>query len=272
MPAGSRPPSAERTAGRSRARRPGQVSLARALSKLGFASRAQAVELVRAGRVRVGGRVERNPARAVVPERALLTVDRDPVVRAPSLTIAFHKPRGCVTTRSDEQGRPTIYDHLQDLPTRLVPVGRLDLASSGLLLLTNDTRLADWLADPANRLPRVYVVSVRGRLPEDAEQRLCAGIEDRGERLAASQAVVRKRSGRESHLLVTLEEGRNREVRRLCAAIGHEVTRLKRVAYGGIALGDLRPGAWRTIAAQELRRAFPGAPLDRVPARRQPAG
>ncbi len=244
------------------------MTLERALSKLGFCSRSEARDLLRDGRVAVDGRVVRDPERSVVPERAAIAVDGRLVARAPALTVAFHKPRGCVTTRSDPEGRPTIYAHLADLPARLVPVGRLDLATSGLLLLTNDTRLADWLTDPRQRVPRVYVVTVRGSLPESAAERLCAGIEDGGERLAARRIEVRKRSGRETHLVVTLEEGRNREVRRLFAAVGHEVTRLKRVAFGGVELGDLPPGAWRAVTEEELRRAFPAAPRPEAGRRR----
>ena len=233
------------------------VSLERALSKLGLASRADARRLIQAGRVAVDGVVADDPSTAVVPERVRVTVDG--VHRAPStaLTIAMHKPRGVVTTASDPEGRPTVYDLLEDLATRVVPVGRLDLATSGLLLLTTDTRLADWLTDPGSSVPKVYLVTARGRVREDEVARLRSGVMSRGERLAASDVVLRKASSKESHLVVTLTEGRNREVRRLFLAIGHEVTRLRRVQIGGLELGDLPPRAWRVVEPEELRQAFP---------------
>ena len=233
------------------------VSLERALSKLGVASRAEARRLIQAGRVAVAGVVAVNPLAAVVPERIHITVDG--VRRAPpaALTIALHKPRGVVTTASDPEGRPTVYDLLEDLVPRVVPVGRLDLATSGLLLLTTDTRFAGWLTDPRSNVAKVYLVTARGRVSEDDVSRLRSGVMSRGERLAA-ESVLRKASSKESHLVVTLTEGRNREVRRLLAAIGHEVTRLRRVQIGGLELGDLPPRAWRVVEPDELRQAFPG--------------
>ncbi len=233
------------------------VSLERALSKLGFASRAEARRLIQAGRVTVDGVVADNPLTAVVPERVHLTVDGVRPAPPAALTIALHKPRGVVTTASDPEGRPTVYDLLEGLGTRVVPVGRLDLATSGLLLLTTDTRLADWLTDPRSNVPRVYLVTARGRANEDDVAQLRAGVMSRGERLAASDVVLRKASSKESHLVVTLTEGRNREVRRLFLAIGHEVTRLRRVQIGGLELGDLPPRAWRVVGPEELRQAFP---------------
>jgi 23S rRNA pseudouridine2605 synthase len=136
-------------------------------------------------------------------------------------------------------------------------VGRLDAATSGLLLLTNDTQLAAWLTDPEHAVTRVYRVTVRGRVTHDEAQRLKEGIVDRGERLSASSVTVRKASGRETHLIVELTEGKNREIRRLCAAIGHEVTSLARIAFGGLTLGDLQPGRWREISREDVRRTFP---------------
>ena len=189
----------------------------------------------------------RDPLRRVVPERARITVDGTSRRPSAPLTIVLHKPRGYVTTRSDPEGRRTVYDLLADVPSRVVPAGRLDLATSGLLILTNDTQFANWLTDPGSRVPRIYLVTVGGRVTEEAATKLVAGVVIGGERLAASDASVRKASGRESHLVVTLLEGKNREVRRLLEAVGHRVTRLRRVQFGGLALGTLAPGAWREI-------------------------
>jgi 23S rRNA pseudouridine2605 synthase len=251
----------------------GVVSLERALSKLGLASRSEARALILAGRVTVDGRQALDPAARVTPERISVAIDDVRQVRSgASLTIALHKPRGYVTTRADPEGRKTVYDLLADLPERVVPVGRLDLATSGLLILTNDTQFANWLTDPANRIPRVYLVVVEGRVTPDTAARLergiavdlsrrsAAGAKGEGEILAAGAAEVRKASGKESHLVVTLTEGKNREIRRLFEAVGHPVTRLRRVQFGGLELGDLRLGTWRMLSATELRRAFPGFP------------
>lgn len=246
---------------------PGQVPLARAMSKLGLASRREAIGLILAGRVAVDGRTSTDPGLPIVPERARIAIDGVPAsrtaARSVTLTLALHKPRGVMTTMHDPGGRTTVFDLLGALTARVVAAGRLDYASSGLLVLTSSTRLAAWLTDPDNAIPRVYVVTVRGAVDDATAAALCAGIEDcgaRGETLAAHDITVRKRSKRETHLVVTLVEGRNREIRRLFAAAGHEVTRLKRVAFGGIQLGTLAPGAWREIGVDELRAAFPGCP------------
>lgn len=240
--------------------RPGHVPLERALSKLGLASRSEARELIRAGRVKVDGVVATDPLREVVPERIRVEIDGRPASRAEPLTVLLHKPRGVVTTRSDPEGRPTVYSCLEGLETHVIPVGRLDAATTGLLLLTNDTRFADWLTDPRNEVPRVYVVTVRGELSDETARQLEEGVEESGERLGARAVQVRKRSRRETHLIVELTEGRNREIRRMLAAVGHEVTRLKRVSFAGLELGNLEPGRWRVVPPEELARAFPGAP------------
>jgi 23S rRNA pseudouridine2605 synthase len=264
----------------------GEVPLERALSKLGLATRSTARSMVLEGRVAVDGRIVTEPLAPVVPERIRIAIDGQPAPRPAPLTVLLHKPRGVVTTRSDPEGRPTVYacltkagrpdpsaDALDGPPSppasvasaHLVPVGRLDAATSGLLLLTNDTRFADWVTDPAHAVPRTYLVTVRGELTAERARQLTAGIEDRGERLAASDASVRKSSGRETHLVLELTEGKNREVRRMLAALGHEVTALKRVAVGGLQLNDLPPGAWRVVSTAELREAFPKAPLRKGP-------
>ena len=250
-----------------RGRRPGEVSLERALSKLGIASRSQARALVLAGRVRIAGERVLDPGRPVVPEGLAIAIDGAPVGEPPRRTLLFYKPRGVVTTRADEQGRRTVYDCIGEEATGLGPVGRLDLASTGLLLFTNDTRLADWLTDPGHAVERVYLVTVRGAVTEETAAGLERGILCEGELLAAKSAIVRKRSNKESHLVLTLVEGKNREIRRLLEAAGHPVTRLKRVSYGGLDLGTLQPGEWREVSAAELAAAFPSAPVKGAAAR-----
>ena len=226
-----------------------RVPLNRALSKLGILSRAQATDAIRAGRVRVGGRIIDDPAHLVIPERVRIALDDAPRVRAAWRTILFHKPRGVVTTRRDPEGRDTVFEVIGDASTGLNAVGRLDRATSGLLLLTTDSQFANWITDPANGVARVYVVTVRGRVSDADIERLDAEI------------TLRKASGRESHLVVQLRRGKNREVRRLFEGIGREVTRLKRVTFGGLELGSLEPGQWRDVSRTELRAAFPEAPI-----------
>lgn len=225
------------------------VPLNRALSKLGILSRAQATGAIRAGRVRVDGHLVTDPATPVVPERVRITVDGERRSRVAWRTILFYKPRGVVTTRHDPEGRKTIYDVIGPAAQGLIAVGRLDLATTGLLILTSDTRLAHRITDPANAIPRVYVVTVRGRVTDDE-----AGALD------AASVIVRKVSARETHLVVELQRGRNREVRKLFESIGHEVTALKRVRFGGLELGKLTPGEWRTLTRTEVEAAF-AAPI-----------
>jgi 23S rRNA pseudouridine2605 synthase len=226
----------------------GHVALERAMSKLRLASRSEAQALIRAGAVTVNGRAVTDPLAGVVPERDVIAVHGKAQAAPAWRTIAFHKPRGTVTTRRDPQGRRTVFDVLGEAADGLVAVGRLDLATSGLLLLTSDTRLADYLTDPANAVVRRYVVTVRGEVSDAQRETLERGVGG----LAAARVEIRKRSRRETHLIVELTEGRNREIRRLFAAIGREVTRLLRVAYGPIELGTLPPGQWREITAETL--------------------
>jgi 23S rRNA pseudouridine2605 synthase len=242
---GAKPPGKKRARGRTR--------LDRALSKLRLASRSEARALIAGGRVTVGGRRVTNPASEVVPERDDIRVDGR---RAPSLrwrTILLNKPRGVVTTRSDPGGRRTVFDILGAEADSLVAVGRLDMATTGLLLLTTDTRLAAQLTDSASAVVRRYVVTVRGRLDAEAASRMEQGYGG----MQAKSVTIRKPSARETHLVVELTEGKNREIRRLCEAAGHEVTKLKRIAFGPLELGSLQPGEWREVAREEIAAALP---------------
>jgi 23S rRNA pseudouridine2605 synthase len=211
----------------------------------------------------VNGRVVIDPALLVVPGLTRIQISGVEVDRAPWLCIALNKPRSVVTSRTDPEGRQTVYDLISDLGARVVPVGRLDLASTGLLLMTNDTELANWLTDPGTGIARRYVVTVRGELSDTSAASLIKGVVDRGDTLTATSIEILKRSKRETHIIAELTEGKNREIRRMLKAAGHEVTRLKRIAFGAIELGDLAPGKWRNVSVDEIRAAFPAAPLQR---------
>lgn len=230
----------------------GQVHLERALSKLGIMSRSQTRRLAVEGRIAVDGKVIKDPAFLLVPEKARITVDGKPVTRSNACTIMLYKPRGIVTTRSDEKSRQTVYDLLPSHLRHLHPVGRLDMASDGLLLMTTDTRLSDLLTDPDNKIPRVYAVTVTGRITEDEIKSLSDGIKDKGELLKASKITLRKASNKESHLVIELAEGKNREIRRMFESLGSEVTTLKRISFGKLELGKLTPGQFREVEKNEI--------------------
>jgi 23S rRNA pseudouridine2605 synthase len=234
-----------------------RIRLDRALSKLGVASRSEARALIEAGRVSVGGHTVTDPSRLVNPERSAIAVGGARAARAPWRTIALNKTRGTITTRRDPEGRPTVFDTLGPIASGMIAVGRLDMASTGLLLLTTDTQLAARLTDPAAGIVRRYIVTARGNVTDEETRAMVAGIGG----LAAHSVRVLKRSNRETHLAIELTEGRNREIRRLLAATGHDVSRLLRVAFGGIELGGLKPGGWRDVSREEIARGFPGTPL-----------
>ena len=204
----------------------------------------------------MNGRVVRDPGKPV-EESARIELDAQATATRVWRTLLFHKPRGVITTRQDPEGRTTIYDVLGEAARGLVPVGRLDQATSGLLLLTSDTKLADRITDPRNAVSRVYVVSVRGNVTRELCDRLEQGVVEQGERMKADEVTLRKQSGRESHLVVTLT--RRKESRDPPALRGDRasVTRLKRVSFGALSLGDLAPGHWRELSEAEVRQAFP---------------
>jgi pseudouridine synthase len=235
--------------------RPGRrVQLHRALSKLGWGSRGQAWAWIRAGEVRVDGRVVTDPLTWVDLDRQHITRAGEEPPPASRLVLALHKPRGVVTTRSDERGRRTVYDLLSPGTAWVFPAGRLDADSEGLLILTNDAQLGVRLTDPAHHLPKTYQVTVNGDPTEEELRRLREGIElDDGPTRPAAVRVL-ERGGRRAVVEMVLTEGRNRQIRRMWAALGRRVNRLVRVAVGGLELGDLPPGACRELGEAEVGR------------------
>ena len=233
--------------------RPPGVSLNRALSKLGLCSRTQAEVLIAEGRVRVGGKVVRDAALRVDLNRDRIVVDGAPVVAERKVYVMLNKPRGLVTTRDDPEGRGTVYGCLEGLGLPFVSaVGRLDKASEGLLLMSNDTRWANGLLDPASHVAKTYHVQIAAAPDEAMLERFRQGAVVDGELLTASSIALLRSGGRTAWLEIVLDEGRNRQIRRLLGAFDIEVLRLIRVAIGGLQLGDLAKGKARHLTAEEL--------------------
>lgn len=230
---------------------PKRHGLARALSKKGYCSRSQAAALVRAGRVRLNGQIVRDPERPVRLQGDRLEIDGAAVPERPKIYLVMNKPRGLVTTASDEQGRSTVYDLLPpDLPW-VGPVGRLDKASEGLLLLTNDSEWAATIADPARHLDKKYHVQVDCLADETLLTRIIRGVSVGEDHLRAKAARVLRQGAKNCWLEITLDEGKNRHIRRLLGALGVQVLRLVRVSVGSLELGDLKKGAVRPLASRE---------------------
>jgi 23S rRNA pseudouridine2605 synthase len=234
---------------------PGQrVQLHRALSKLGWGSRKQAWAWIRAGEVHVDGRVVTDPLAWIDLGRQRLRRAGHEAGAAPVLALALNKPRGVVTSRRDEHGRRTVYDLLPpDLPW-VFPAGRLDADSEGLLILTNDSALAVRLTEPEHHVPKTYHVTVAGRPSEEVLRRLREGVELADSKTRPAKVRLLRAGEKTSELEIVLTEGRNRQVRRMTAAVGHKTRRLVRVAIGGYGLADLAVGAHRRLEKADARR------------------
>ena len=230
-----------------------RISLARALSKLGYTSRSQARPLITAGRVSVNGRTVTDPEARIDIERDRIAVDGQAVEAASYVYIMLNKPVGYVTTRSDERDRRTVFELLDgtSLPY-LTPVGRLDLESAGLLLFTNDTRWADRITSPEGHVDKVYHVRIDRVADMNLIDALKQGVTDRGEQLSAKSASILEVSDTDSRLEIVLDEGKNRHIRRLLAALGANVVELVRIAVGPLKLGKLKAGEYRLLTASEV--------------------
>jgi 23S rRNA pseudouridine2605 synthase len=231
-----------------------RVGLARALSKLGYCSRSQAAELIRAGRVKLNNVTRHDPETPVHVGRDRIEVDRRSVSAEAKVYLMMNKPRGVVTTASDEKGRDTVYSVLGAGLPWVAPVGRLDKASEGLLLLTNDSEWAARISDPKTHLEKAYHVQV----DVVADERLLVGMKKgirtaNGDVLRAKQASLLRSGEHNSWLEIVLDEGKNRQIRRMLNASGIEVLRLVRVAIGPLVLGRLAKGDCRVLTVDEKR-------------------
>ena len=230
-----------------------RTGLARALSKLGHCSRSQGALLIKTGRVSLNGHICRDPERLVDLERDRIFVGDLPVSGAEPIYLMLNKPRGLVTTASDEQGRGTVYECFagQTFP-HLSPVGRLDKASEGLLLFSNDNRWANGITDPASQISKIYHVQVAGLVDEALIGRLREGVLHEGEILSLRSVSALRQGDKNTWLEIVLDEGRNRHIRRVLEVNEIEVLRLVRVAISRLKLGTLAKGAWRHLSAAEV--------------------
>ena len=245
-----------------------QERLQKILARAGISSRRAAEELITAGRVTVNGQVVMELGSKADPERDTITLDGKPVRQATrNVYILLHKPAGYVTTMKDPQGRPVVTDLLKGAKERLFPVGRLDYNTEGLLLLTNDGAWANTLAHPRHEVDKEYHVRVRGAVSPEQINSLAAGVVLEDGPTAAARVREIKASDNNTWLSVVIHEGRFRQVRRMCEAVGLTVVRLKRVRYGSLALGDLKPGEYRVLSDNEARELASGEPVSPVPVR-----
>jgi len=228
-------------------------TLERVLSKAGICSRTDARSLIGAGRVAVNSKVIENPDHWVDMERDEVWLDGHPLEAQDPVYILLYKPTGYLTTADDPEGRPTVYDLIKDLGGWVVPVGRLDLDTSGLLILTNDTQFADRVMSPEGKVPKTYLVKAGSHLSDADLQKLRDGVElSDGPTLPAEVKRVRDNAS-STFLEITILEGRNRQVRRMLEAVGSRVRKLVRIAIGPVQIGDLTMGTWRELTVSELR-------------------
>lgn len=223
------------------------------MSKLGYCSRSQASELILAGRVKLNGVMRRNPETPVHVSKDRIEIDGKLLARTEKIYLVLHKPRGVVTTASDEKGRETVYAYLPVGLPWVAPVGRLDKASEGLLLISNDSEWAARIAAPETHLDKTYRVQIGALADENLLNALRKGIPagDGGELLRAKQAGILRLGERNSWIEIVLDEGKNRQIRRMLEHLRVEVLRLVRVAIGPLTLGNLLKGATRPLELEE---------------------
>lgn len=236
-----------------------RVGLARALSKLGYCSRTRAVELIRAGRVTLNQKIHRDPETPVHLERDRIAVDGRPLAASRKIYLMLNKPRGVVTTSDDEKDRRTVYACVPEGTPWVAPVGRLDMASEGLLLLTNDSGWAARITNPESHVDKTYHVRIQGEVTDKVLNALTAGVKASDDDvLRAKSARVVRHGDRNAWVEIVLDEGKNRHIRRMMDALGFEVLRLVRVAVGPLALGELPKGSCRALTKTE-KAALDGA-------------
>ncbi|MBS1818900.1 MAG: rRNA pseudouridine synthase [Acidobacteria bacterium] len=227
-------------------------TLERVISKAGLGSRTEARRWIHQGRVRVNGRVIENPDHWVDFERDRVQFDGKPLKARERLYILLYKPTGYITSYKDPEGRPTVYDLITEVGTFISPVGRLDLDTSGLLLMTNDTQLAELVTNPDSHVPKTYLVKASKVLTDEQLQQLRDGVTLSDGPTRPAHVVRLRDSGKYTHFEITLTEGRNRQVRRMVEALDAKVLKLVRVQLGALRIGDLPIGRWRHLTSDEV--------------------
>jgi 23S rRNA pseudouridine2605 synthase len=229
------------------------MTLDRVLSRYGLASRMVAKQAIEAGRLKVNGRVIRDPNYWVTPARDAVQLDGRSLKAARRIYRVFYKPKGVITSHGDTAARKTVYDYLGKDAPWLFPVGRLDKDTSGLLLLTNDTRFGDFVSNPNSHVLKTYAVKASGLIGDELIERLSAGVEmTRGDRARPVSVRRLENRGQYTWLEVVLAEGKNREVRRMIEAVGFKVLKLVRTRIGPLSLEGLQVGEWRDLSSSEL--------------------
>jgi pseudouridine synthase len=229
------------------------MTLDRVLSRLGLASRTAAREAILAGRLKVNGKVVRDPDLWVRPDQATLHLDGQRLKPARKAYLLFYKPKGVITSHGDPAGRKTVYEYFGDIGKWVSPVGRLDKDTSGLLLLTNDTEFADHVTNPNSKVPKTYLVKTSGILSEATVTRLNGGVEMKRGDWASPISVRRVEDrGKYTWLEVVLAEGKNRELRRMIEAVGFKVLKLVRTGLGTLTLAGVEIGNWRELTPSEV--------------------
>jgi pseudouridine synthase len=232
-----------------------RVTLDRILSRAGIASRTTTREWITAGRVKVNGRVIRDPDHWVETGKDVVHLDGRKLRAERKIYIALNKPTGVVTSHGDNQGRPTVYDFLKKLDRWVFPVGRLDMDTSGLLILTNDTEFGDQLLNPDSKIPKTYYAKVTGNVSPESYALLSKGVDiGGGDFTGPAVATEVRRSEKYTWFELSITEGKNRQVRRMCKAIGHPVLKLVRIRIGNYELGTLSAGAFVKLEGTDLSR------------------
>ena len=230
-----------------------EMRLQKYLASCGIASRRQAEEIISAGRVTINGIVADKPGILVTPGD-VVAVDGKPVApEERKVVILYHKPYGEVSTVSDPEGRPTVLDKFRDIGVRLYPIGRLDWDSEGALLLTNDGDLANKLTHPRYEIEKTYLARLEGQIDNEKVMSLRRGVTLSDGMTAPADARLIRQTETESVLLITIHEGRNRQIRRMAEAVGHRVLKLRRVRFASVDIGALKRGEWRTLMDEEVQ-------------------
>jgi pseudouridine synthase len=247
-------------------------TLDRVLSKAGIGSRTDARSWIGAGRVAVNGKVIQTPDHWVDLDRDRVALDGKPVTEQKKMYLLLYKPTGYLTTYRDPENRPTVYDLIADVEQWVAPVGRLDLDTSGLLLMTNDNDFAERVMSPEGKVPKTYLVKTSSILTDEAIGQLRRGVQLSDGPTAPAKVTRTRDSASSTFLEITITEGRNRQVRRMIEAVGSRVRKLVRIAIGPLRIGDLQIGKWRQLTASEIRTFGPSQSPSAAsgPARRRP--